>query len=70
MLISSSSLLLASPLVITSLSLIDRLCRTIRDIAYNLNYEGIYSQLIMDKILNYYNRNSKKRLFNQEVTCK
>ncbi len=32
------------PGVQASLSLIDRLCRTIRDIAFNLNYEGIYNQ--------------------------
>ena len=39
----------------TSLSLIDRLCRTIRDIAFNLNYEGIFTQEQMDFILNFYN---------------
>ena len=55
----------------TSLSIIDRLCRTIRDIAFNLNIEldnpsttsqsgskispQIVNQAIMDKILNYYN---------------
>ena len=39
----------------TSLSLIDRLCRTIRDIAFNLNIYAIVSQIQMNKILNYYN---------------
>lgn len=48
----------------TSLSLIDRLCRTIRDIAYNLNYEGIYSIEIMNKILNYYNQSRHETLTN------
>ena len=46
----------------SSLSLIDRLCRTIRDIAFNLNFEGIYSQEIMDKILNYYNTSRHETL--------
>ena len=39
----------------TSLSLIDRLCRTIRDIAFNLNIEIIPDQTTMNKILTYYN---------------
>ena len=39
----------------TSLSLIDRLCRTIRDIAFNLNIEIIPNQTTMNKILKYYN---------------
>jgi len=52
----------AIPNVHTSLSLIDRLCRTIRDIAFNLNYEGIYTQQIMNKILNYYNNSRHETL--------
>ena len=43
------------PGVHSSLSIVDRLCRTIRDIAFNLNYEGVYTQEMMDNILNYYN---------------
>ena len=39
----------------TSLSIIDRLCRTIRDIAFNLGYELILTQNQMNTILNYYN---------------
>ena len=39
----------------TSLSLIDRLCRTIRDIAFNLGYDLILTQNQMNEILNYYN---------------
>ena len=39
----------------TSLSIIDRLCRTIRDIAFNLGYELILTQKQMNTILNYYN---------------
>ena len=39
----------------SSLSLIDRLCRTIRDIGFNLGYEGIYTFEMMNTILNYYN---------------
>ena len=46
----------------TSLSLIDRLCRTLRDIAFNLNYEGIYHQDIMNIILNYYNNSRHETL--------
>ena len=46
----------------TSLSLIDRLCRTIRDIAFNLNYPGIYSQQQMDIILNFYNKSRHETL--------
>ena len=46
----------------TSLSLIDRLCRTIRDIAFNLNYDGIYNQNQMDKVLNYYNQSRHETL--------
>ena len=38
----------------TSLSLIDRLCRTIRDIAFNLNIV-INHQYILNLILDYYN---------------
>ena len=52
----------AIPGVHTSLSLIDRLSRTIRDIAFNLNYEGIYTQEIMNKILNYYNNSRHETL--------
>ena len=52
----------AIPGVHTSLSLIDRLCRTIRDIAFNLNYERIYTQEIMNKILNYYNNSRHETL--------
>ena len=43
------------PGIHTSLSLIDRLCRTIRDIAFNLNIEIIPNQTTMNKILKYYN---------------
>ena len=39
----------------TSLSLIDRLCRTVRDIAFNLGYDLILTQNQMNEILNYYN---------------
>ena len=52
----------AIPGVHTSLSLIDRLCRTIRDIAFNLNYEGIYNQEQMNKVLNYYNQSRHETL--------
>ena len=45
----------------TSLSLIDRLCRTIRDMAYLMNVE-IYDQSIMDIILDYYNNSPHKTL--------
>jgi hypothetical protein len=46
----------------TSLSLIDRLCRTIRDIAFNLNVEHISHQQIMDLILYYYNNTRHETL--------
>jgi hypothetical protein len=46
----------------SSLSLIDRLCRTIRDIAFNLNIEAIYSQEIMNLVLNYYNNSRHETL--------
>jgi hypothetical protein len=46
----------------TSLSLIDRLCRTIRDIAFNLNIEHITHQQIMDLILYYYNNTRHETL--------
>ena len=46
----------------TSLSIIDRLCRTIRDIAFNLNWEKIYTQEQMNKILNYYNNSRHETL--------
>ena len=46
----------------TSLSLIDRLCRTIRDIAFNLNIEHISHQQIMDLILYYYNNTRHETL--------
>ena len=39
----------------TSLSIIDRLCRTIREIAFNLGCEPILTQNQMNTILNYYN---------------
>ena len=39
----------------TSLSLIDRLCLTVRDIAFNLGYDLILTQNQMNEILNYYN---------------
>ena len=45
----------------SSLSLIDRLSRTIRDMAYNMNVE-IYDQAMMDVILNYYNLSPHKTL--------
>ena len=48
----------------TSLSLIDRLCRTIRDIAFNLNIEHISHQQIMDLILYYYNNSRHETLTN------
>ena len=50
------------PGIHTSLSLIDRLSRTIRDIAFNLNIEGIYTQEIMNKIINYYNNTRHETL--------
>ena len=43
------------PVTHTSLSLIDRLCRTIRDIVFNLNIDIILNQSIMNKVLRYYN---------------
>ena len=53
----------------TSLSLIDRLCRTIRDIAFNLGYydsdrknKGILDQDMMNIILNYYNNSRHETL--------
>ena len=46
----------------TSLSLIDRLCRTIRDIAFNLNIEHISHQDIMNLILYYYNNSRHETL--------
>ena len=46
----------------TSLSLIDRICRTIRDIAFNLNLKGIYNQQAMDLILYYYNNTAHDTL--------
>ena len=46
----------------TSLSLIDRLCRTIRDIAFNLNVEHITHQQIIDLILYYYNNTRHETL--------
>ena len=54
----------AIPGVHTSLSLIDRLCRTIRDIAFNLNMKGIYNQDMTNKILNYYNNSRHETLTN------
>lgn len=39
----------------TSLSIIDRLCKTIREIAFNLRCEPILTQNQMNTILNYYN---------------
>ena len=52
----------AKPKSHTSLSLIDRLCRTIRDIAFNLNVEHISHQQIMDLILYYYNNTRHETL--------
>ena len=46
----------------TSLALMDRLCRTIRDIAFNLNLKGIYNQQAMDLILYYYNNTAHDSL--------
>ena len=47
----------------TSLALIDRVCRTIRDIAFNLNLRGgIYNQQAMDLILYYYNNTAHDTL--------
>ena len=46
----------------TSLSLIDRLCWTIRDIAFNLNIEHISHQDIMNLILYYYNNSRHETL--------
>ena len=46
----------------TSLSLIDRLCRTIRDIAFNLNIKHISHQDIMNLILYYYNNSRHETL--------
>ena len=55
----------------TSLSLIDRLCRTLRDIAFNLGYydykngqegEGIVTEIQMNKVLNYYNTSRHETL--------
>ena len=47
----------------TSLSIIDRVCRTIRDIAFNLNLKGgIYNQEAMDLILYYYNNTAHDSL--------
>ena len=46
----------------TSLALMDRLCRTIRDIAFNLNLKGIYNQEAMDLILYYYNNTAHDTL--------
>ncbi len=46
----------------TSLALMDRLCRTIRYIAFNLNLKGIYNQEAMDLILYYYNNTAHDTL--------
>ena len=47
----------------TSLALMDRVCRTIRDIAFNLNLKGgIYNQQAMDLILYYYNNTAHDTL--------
>lgn len=54
----------------TSLSLIDRLCRTIRDISYNLGIK-ILSQKDIDKILNVYNNmyhSSLSKILNKKIT--
>ena len=53
---------LNQPKIHTSLALIDRLCRTIRDIAFNLNIEHISHQQIMDLILYYYNNTRHETL--------
>lgn len=46
----------------TPLSIINRLCRTLRDIAFNLGYDGIYDENIMNEILKYYNNTTHKTL--------
>ena len=46
----------------SSLGLIDRLSRTIRDIAFNLGYKGVFTQLQMDRILNFYNTSRHETL--------
>ena len=46
----------------TSLSLINRLCRTIRNISFNINYELILTQNKMNIIINYYNNTINGRL--------
>ena len=46
----------------TSLTLMDIICRTIRDIAFNLNLKGIYNQQAMDLILYYYNNTAHDTL--------
>ena len=43
------------PCAYTSLSLIDRLCITIRNISFNINYELILTQNKINIIINYYN---------------
>ena len=50
------------PNIHSSLGLIDRLSRTIRDIAFNLNIEGIYTSEIMNIILDYYNNSRHETL--------
>ena len=45
----------------TSSSLIDRLCRTLRDIAFNMNIE-ISDQHMMNTVLKYYNNAPHKTL--------
>lgn len=47
----------------TSLSLINRLCRTIRDIAYNMNV-NIVNQSIMNEVLELYNNAPHKTITN------
>lgn len=54
----------------TSLSLIDRLCRTIRDISYNLRIK-ILTQNDINKVLNIYNNmyhSSLSKILNKKIT--
>ena len=58
---------------INSLSLINRLCRTLRDIAFNMNVQ-IVDQRTMDKILDIYNnaphKSLTKAIFNYDPTLR
>ena len=46
----------------TPLGIINRFCRTLRDIAFNLGYDGIYDENIMNNILRYYNTTTHKTI--------